>query len=352
MVKKTHANNFDILRLIAAIFVIITHSYALLGLPETDVLYRLTLGTASLSRLGLWIFFIMSGYLVTASALSSTRVTSYIAKRTLRIVPACWVALILAALVLGPIITTVPLGEYFSASQTWAYLKGLSLFRMQYDLPGVFQTNPHVGAVNGSLWTIPYEVTLYGIPALLILVKKYMHVLRYVLFFVWITGAALHSWWSPLVDAVTVPFLQLNLWFICHFGLFFLGGALLYLFKKEVTQTGAALGLCTILWMFSWQYGYAEQITYVVLPYMLMCVAFAPAAQLQSFWNKQKQLADISYGMYIYAFPVQQLIVYYWREQLGVVTLALSAIVLTIPLAILSRTLIEMPALRLKKYVT
>lgn len=348
---ERHANNFDMLRLVAALFVIITHSYALLGLPETDILYRLTQGTFSFSRLGLSVFFVLSGFLVTQSALRSKGVVAYGAKRAIRILPAYSVVVLFAAFVLGPLVTLLPLGEYLAASQTWAYLKTLAVFRVQYDLPGVFLDNPHRGAVNGSLWTIPYEVALYALPLVFFLHKQAARVLRWPLVAAWLVGAAVHGWWSPVLWGVPLPVLHLNAWFVLHFGLFFIGGMVLALFNAQGRiRRWMALGAVLLLTL-SFFTEAATELSYLLLPVVLLWVAYVPWKWGQRQWQRFREYGDISYGMYLYAFPVQQILVLYLGHLLTVPRLALVSMVCTIPFAVASRKWIEMPALTLKHKV-
>src|SRR6185312_1579601 len=147
---KRDSNIFDALRFFAAALVIFSHSYALAGYPEPQ------LQGISLGALGVRIFFILSGVLITASWVSHPRFTAYIGKRLLRIWPAMAFIIVLMTFAIGPLFTIFPLHAYFTNNQTYAYLNGLTIFGLHLDLPGVFTSNP-AGGVNGSLWTLPYE---------------------------------------------------------------------------------------------------------------------------------------------------------------------------------------------------
>jgi hypothetical protein len=137
-------NNFDLLRLLAAWFVLFSHCYPLTGQPVLDPFARHT-GIDTLGGIGVSIFFVLSGYLVTNSLERSSSVYSFARKRAFRIFPALAVLTVYCAFWLGPIITTLPLETYLKHPQTVAYLWNISAWKIQYALPGVFATNPLPG---------------------------------------------------------------------------------------------------------------------------------------------------------------------------------------------------------------
>jgi peptidoglycan/LPS O-acetylase OafA/YrhL len=339
-------NNFDQLRLVAAFFVIITHSYALLGLPENDILYRLTRGTVSFSRLGLWIFFVISGYLITASASRSSSVWVYVKKRLLRIVPGFFAVILFCAFIVGAIFTSYSVAEYISNPITWDYLKGMAFFRLQYNLPGVFVSNPYPGAVNGSLWTIPYEVLLYTLPIAGVVISKYVkkQVFKSMLLVLWILAIVATKQISPILWDYTIPVFLLNAWHLYNFGIFFVGGMLVWLYKDMIPMT---LGVCVslaVVWVASFFTSLAGMISYLCVPYIILFLAQKPVITFQ----KIQQIPDISYGLYLYAFPVQQILALYVKPSTSVGFFAVLSLCVTIPFAWASWKYIEEPFLRLK----
>ena len=128
-------NNFDALRLFGALCVLISHQYALSGLSEPRFMTFQTLG-----GLGVYVFFILSGYLVSQSWASDSCVWRFCARRMLRIWPALAVVIAVSALLVGPLLTNQNLIEYYSSPLTAAYFRGL-YFYIQYDLPLVFPDN-------------------------------------------------------------------------------------------------------------------------------------------------------------------------------------------------------------------
>ena len=171
-------NNFDSVRLIAAAAVIYGHAHPLTQTPD-----RVFWGN-SVESFAVKVFFVISGFLITASWLSDPSPFRYFAKRALRIFPALAVVVAVSALVLGPLVTTLPLSSYFASPQVPAYFSNIAL-RPVYYLPGVFDRLPYPGAVNGSLWSLPAEFAMYLLLPLLC-----------------VLGAKLRFRWVPAVATV------------------------------------------------------------------------------------------------------------------------------------------------------
>ena len=152
-------NSFDVLRLSAALLVLVGHAYALLHWSAPRLLDQ------SIHRIGLYVFFFISGYLIAASWRAQPGLVAFAIKRVLRIMPALVVVVVATALILGPLVTSDP--GYLQRPQTWVYLVRNALLLTGGDLPGVFLDNPQAGSVNGSLWTLPIEALLYTLTPLL-----------------------------------------------------------------------------------------------------------------------------------------------------------------------------------------
>ena len=152
----TRKNNFDIIRFLASLMVVWFHSYPLtLGITGgTDQLAFLTGGQVTFGGLAVMIFFIISGFLITMSYDRSNDLTKFTKARILRIFPGVIFVVLLSTFVLGPLVTNIELKEYLTNFQTYKYLLAMSLYKMQYALPGVFETNVYQISVNGSLWTL------------------------------------------------------------------------------------------------------------------------------------------------------------------------------------------------------
>lgn len=150
-----HANSFDFMRLAGSLLVLYSHGFAVAGLPEPVIGAFCSFGS-----LGVFIFFAISGYLVSTSWLSDSNLLRFAVRRSLRIIPGLAVVILLSTFVLGPIVTTLPIATYLGHPTTYRYLENIALY-VNYTLPGCFEHVPLANAVNGSLWSLPPEVLVY-----------------------------------------------------------------------------------------------------------------------------------------------------------------------------------------------
>lgn len=299
---KRDNNNLDIFRLLAAALVIYGHAYAIAPQEgRSDVFARL-LGYDYSGSLAVKLFFFLSGLVVTNSLLHKRDVAQFVIARFFRIWPALLVVTALCALVLGPLVTALPLADYWGDPQTWRYVTGNLRLSPQYALPGVFANNPHAHAVNGSLWTIVLEVGAYL--ALLAL---------------FLVGALRSRWLALAIVALVLldPLLGNRLlftWRTPHAGVdllapCFAAGALLALWQERVVVgLREAAGLVLLFCLFR-----ASSYAY----YFLYAALFASTLYLagQPWLVRLRLRSDVSYGVYLWGFPVQQTLQYLWPEQ-------------------------------------
>lgn len=331
MLRNAHSNNFDFLRLLAAYMVLFSHQFAVTGQAEPDISFQ------KLGRIGVLIFFSISGYLVAQSWKRDPVALRFLARRILRIWPGLIVVVLISALLLGPIVSTLSVKDYFLSSQTWDYLRILQTLTTRMPLPGVFTDNPKLN-VNVSLWTLQYEFRWY----LVLLVLGLIGLLRYrsLLLIGFIAFAvfvfAIHD---PQHHYHRSPNLPL--------GAFFLYGVCLNYFRDFWSARPklilSVLGLMSAI-LIAFDYQYAA--LFLVLPALV--VFFGSAST--PFICRAGRFGDFSYGIYIYGYPVQQTVIMLTGNHLSMwVTLAISTSI-TVTLAFLSWHLIERPALRLKHY--
>lgn len=256
-------------------------------------------------------FFALSGFLVTASALRLP-LREYILNRSFRIIPALAVDIFFFALVLGPIITTVSLGAYFSDPKFWLYF-GNILGWVHYQLPGVFLDNPLSNVVNGALWTVPYEMLCYVVMSLMIWlgwISQWRLVLLSVLVITG-TAAALHLLGFQ-TGVASVDKLVNFMFFTKGASLVpcFLAGSAIYLMRDFVPFDGriaaaviAMLVAVGLLAPGNW-FGNPLWIAGSVLPFSYLVVWFGlcDLPKLPLF-----DRGDYSYGVYLYHFPILQL---------------------------------------------
>lgn len=334
-----HKNNFDFLRLVFSIFVIITHSYALTGLPEEDILYNNTEGQLSLSSLGVSGFFVISGYLIYQSLQRSTNIAEYFWKRFLRLFPALVVVLFLSIFLLSAVYEGSE--NYWTQKSVWTYFpKNISLYFIQFTISGVFENNPFPGMINGSLWTIAYEFTCYCLLGLLIFIptnfKKNILIVIFSLFLVIrLVGG----------DHLEKYNFVLNAQNFIHLTLLFLGGALIAEFNTilQIQKKSFLVILSIAILVIICGLGVYSIFQYIVLPFVII----SSGLQSTRFINGlTKKIGDLSYGIYIYAFPVQQTLVYYFKPHLF--ELMIYTTLITCTMGFLSWHLIEKRCLKLK----
>lgn len=322
------ANNFDGLRLAAAFGVLASHSFAVSGADEPKV------GADTLGTISVLVFFTISGFLIAQSWLRGPRVVSFAAKRALRIMPALIGVLVLTALVLGPLLTTLAPVDYFSNAETWRYIFDNARFATEYDLPGVFAGNPISGVVNGSLWTLPAEMHAYVMVALLGLAGALR---SRVLATVVLAGICL----APLV--VIDPFDRLlgDPYLIRAFAL----GTLLLLYRDVIPWRGWIAAVGVVVWVAGAQVDptAGRWLAVAAIAYATIFVAYRTPLTL----GRLTAHGDVSYGFYLYAYPVQQTIVFAWSDIPPLAMIALAAPI-TYLFAAASWHLIERPALGLK----
>ncbi len=343
MPATDHHNNLTALRWFAAGLVLYGHAFVFLGLPEPLFLQWVPMGP-----LGVYIFFAISGYLVAQSWERDPHVLRFLAKRALRIFPGLAVCTLLSVLVLGPLLTTLDAGTYWRNEHTRGYLTNMALY-ITYHLPGVFANNRLPHAVNGSLWSLPVEFFMYLLLAFLGLLAAAFKAVSHrllawtlgVLAMVFMLLAAL--WAGTTTEALVIYRTDLRQVPMC--GVYFLVGASLFCFKLNKYFTLSNVLLALVLWLcLGVQPHWFAMAAWVVLPFVVL--AFGLARQP---WLVRMHARDYSYGIYIYAFPVQQTLVSFWPE-MALPAYLLSTLVITVALAALSWHFVEKPALKLKPF--
>jgi peptidoglycan/LPS O-acetylase OafA/YrhL len=269
-------------------------------------------------------------------------------KRALRILPALAVCLLVSAYVLGAAATTLPLHAYLESSQPLTYAVrnlvavagGGLVSEPTYTLPGVFAHNPHGASINGSLWTLPIEVQAYYMVAFLGCLSLTRRALPAVAAAgLLVLAAPAQAYGMPVVGHVLAgrpEAVQL----LALFGV----SALLYLHRERIPlrlDVGALLAAALLLTLDT---SLEKVVTSLTLPYLILLAAYRlpPAVQ------RLTRHGDISYGLYLLAFPIQQTILLLSPGRLSPYALFAIALPLTIAFATLSWRLIERPALRLK----
>lgn len=315
--------------MIAALAVMVTHSFAL---PTGDFSAQPFYSRIPLGAMAVDVFFVTSGFLVTASLIRRP-LAEFVIARVLRIYPALIVMCIATVMILGPVLTNS--SNYWGAD-AWRYLwrNALIMPGSPSTLPGVFSSNP-THAVNGSLWTLPYEIRMYAALAVLGFAFSWASYRRTsITIAALILAASALTFWMVRADAL-----------LAHLGWMFFAGAVLQLFSVKLNGW-IAVGLLAALLVaaidaMAFRYVYA-----ITLPYIVIAAAEIPKGPILAY-NK---LGDYSYGTYIYAFPVAQTVIALAPAPSPALVLLTSAGT-TLPLSMLSWHLIEKRALGSKTSV-
>lgn len=332
--RSATLEHYDLLRVVAALLVFAGHQQALQGLPEPAFL-----GTMSWGGIGVAIFFSLSGYLVTESWRRDPHLFRYLQRRALRLLPGLAGVVLLTVFVLGPLLTTLPVGDYLRQQQTWEYLLNLVL-NIRFALPGVFTELPAAQVMNGSLWTLPMEVGCYVLLALFLL----WFPRRWGGAAVWVL--ALGLWATDVLMPIDVQWVgyATNWRIALHFGVYFFIGAALRLAPPPRFAPVPLAMLAAVLLMFTANSALGYALSSLCVP--LCVIGIARISATPSRWLTRH--GDLSYGLYLYAFPLQQCVIasglVAWNAQLGFAV----ALLATALAALLSWRYIEAPALRWK----
>ena len=333
------ANNFDFVRVVAALCVLVSHQFALNGLREPELLHIHSLG-----GIGVLVFFSISGYLVAQSWKADPHPLRFAARRLLRIWPGLALAVVLCAVVLGPLVSSLGLVDYFRHPFLSDYFRNLR-FDLRDELPLRFEGNALPTAVNGSLWTIPMELKCYAVLAVLGVAGLLRS--RWIIAVLTLVVLTTYAVAQPRGDWL-MEFLQPTVeqrWLL-EFGLFFFAGVVLFLFGSFATKRRASwcVAACWALAALAMIARRPLLALWLVLPATVLAFGRSSLPYLR----RAGRFGDVSYGLYIYAFPVQQTMIWLYKDKLpwGVV-LALT-VMSTFALAFASWHLVEKRALRLK----
>lgn len=353
------SRGFDYMRIALAVAVVAWHSWGLTH--GRDGIREALLGPAGFVVSAILpAFFALSGYLVTMSLFRSATIGKYVMLRVVRIAPALGVEICLSALLLGPIVTTVALSAYFSDHLFFKYFLNL-VGLVQYQLPGVFETNPYPGVVNGSLWTLPYELEVYVyLVAFAFLGAKskrwiFLIGLGAVLFAVMFIPIAdrgsivvvlkqlLSS--SPGVD----PNLQADARIVNAnpaqlVVVSFLAGAAIFAYRDRLPYDGR-LALLAFLATPALFLSPAYHLAALPIAYLTVWLGLTNPG---SSWIVSK--GDYSYGVYLYSFPVQQVVAMQMGERPDYLLHLALSLAITCGFAIFSWHAVEKPFQKVKRY--
>jgi peptidoglycan/LPS O-acetylase OafA/YrhL len=322
-------NNFNLLRMVAATAVLVSHAYPVsLGEHATEPLVP-TLHF-SLGTLAVLTFFAISGFFISQSLDRRKSLIDFAAARVLRVYPGLLVMLLITALIIGPVFTAMPLAAYFTDSDTALYVvRNLALKWLQDDLPGVFHHNPYPAVINGSLWSLFYEVCCYGLVVAIGVSGVAARHTRFAAFL----GVYLVLYVSyKLIDVRTHALLEDS-----HLlTLPFVAGMAFYQFREYMPLNATLAVSCAGAALLAHHTSWFHEVFVLSWTYFIFYLGYLRSGPLTMY----NRLGDYSYGLYIYAFPCEQIAAALWR---GISPIQLIAVSLpaTFCCAILSWHLLE-----------
>jgi peptidoglycan/LPS O-acetylase OafA/YrhL len=355
--RDTRENNLPMLRMLLALAVVVTHAHVVLkgevwGEDPLAVLTndQITAGTAAVAG-----FFILSGYLVTQSWDLGRGFLDYMRKRLVRIYPGYLVAAGLGFLVIGPLGTAgagAPLGEWgrYFGEVDWgqALLQWVTLGEPY--LGNTFVTEPIAGCINASLWSIRHEFACYLLVPLLGatgLLASRAGLLRLFAGVYGLYAAQEFLKWQVIPTGVLGGWFNEGMLLMLLSN--FLAGVVVYRWRDRILRSRTLFLGCVALLLgaMQWWRGFGWLMP-TVGAYLLFYVAFSRSVSTHALYERWIK-DDLSYGLYLYHWPVQMLLVRFLAPWLDFWSLFGASLVFSLVLARLSWRWIESPALRWKK---
>lgn len=328
-------DNFLLLRLIAASLVIYGHGAGFTHAASAPDIF-LWLGDEDSGGIAVEMFFVASGFMIAGSYLRRQHLLDFLWARVIRIYPAYIFCLLGVAYVLGAIYTELPLASYLRSHDVAHYVSRNAQLSpgMIWTLPGVFEHNPKTDVVNGSIWTLPAEVRMYLWAALLgalgILARRSWCNIAIAVLFAW-----------GILQPAPIPMIKVDAY--RHLAAYFAFGVFCYVNRDRVPVGWPVAALCALLaWLLH---------TTAVYPFAfgLALTAFVFAFAYNTPWYGFNRFGDYSYGLYLWGFPLQQVVAHHF-PQAGRLQDAMLAWLGAMALAMVSWHLVEEPCLRLKRF--
>lgn len=331
-----NSNCFDFIRYIFTISVIIAHFCELSNTKEFWFISSTT---------GVKAFFIMSGFLIFYSYIKKQDLKYYIQKRVRRILPP-YIAVIVLFTIIGIFITELNWKDYITNKDTYKYLiANLSFLNfIQPTLPGVFESNP-ITAVNGSLWTMKVEVMFYvSAPIILYLLKKYKKIFIITSIFLF---ALLYNFCFTILYEQTNNeiYLLIRKQIGSQLIYFYSGTFILLYFDKFIKYLKYFFPIAIIIFFYQ-----DSNVVFSVLEPLSFATILIGAAYHIKYLNIFRKYDNVSYGMYLYHYPIIQTIVYYDIQKINIYLAFFLSLILIILVSILSWKFLEKPIIQNKLF--
>lgn len=335
-------NNLNLIRFCAATMVLIAHSFTVVTGDATQEPFTSSI-QKSIGSIAVDIFFFISGMLITNSLVRNTDYVQYAISRIMRIFPALLVANLLTILILGATFTSGSMVQYLGEGSWLTYLiKNSSLFfGIQYHLSDLFESVPYAGVINGSLWTLPYELKMYLSIALIFAVSSLVRFFTNEIVLLSLVALIAAISFFYLAADIFLPDEIVPYWKGGRLVFMFFLGALIFLCSEKVLLSGRIFFVSIFILLVSMASPDFFLITYlIVAPYIILYLSYVPKGRVREF----NRVGDFSYGLYIYAFPIQQTLIFL-RPETSISGMIFTAFFVTLGLSVLSWYFVEKPSL-------
>lgn len=333
---EARRNNFHLCRMIGALFIVFAHSIEISGMEsyylEHDPEFRNAL--VLMGKNALRLFFLFSGIMVAMSLDKRASLCAYAAARVMRIAPPLLLFSAVMVFLIGPLMTSLSVPDYFSRLDTWLFLPKASSGLFVPDLPGMFETVPWATAINPSLWTLLYEILCY-VALALVSVAGWLSPRRLPL-----TLAAITAVYFGVTFGTDLR-LIIPVDAVAGFGISFTIGVALYHYRRWIPLSlwlVVLLGGLTVLVRGTL---WAELASILACGAAALWLALVPKGWILGYGR----VGELSYAAYIWHWPIGQILISLWPGLLWPQLFPLMVLI-TLPVAFLSWTLVELPALR------
>lgn len=329
-------NNFNLCRMAGALFIVFGHAMLIAGVDRYYntrdpflVSVLVFVGNAVLR-----LFFVFSGFMVAMSLDRRNSLCAYAAARMMRILPPLLLVSAVLAFIVGPLVTSLPTAAYFTRGETWAYLPlaGSGLFVP--DLPGVFEAVPRPTRIDPPLWTLLYEIICYVALAILAAIGGLS---RTRLPWVLLVAAVAYLGIALATDLRQIEFYDA----MTGFGSSFLIGVAIYHYRSHIPLALWPVALLGALTVLSRGTPWIEPASTLALATLGLWVALVPKGRILAY----NRVGELSYALYIWHWPVGQVLVSLWPGLSGSALFTLMVLI-TVPITLLSWMIVELPALR------
>lgn len=296
--SKGRDNNLGLIKMVAAFAVIYSHCFALcLGPDAASYLSVFTAGHLSPGGIAVGLFFLFGGFYIAKSCESHPKAGDFFSLRLIRILPPLVLVVVLCVFIVGPCFTSIPVLDYFRESGTYAYLLNAVMI-LQHPLPGVFESNPYSSVINGPLWTLPVEFVCYILCYIFFRITRFDKKRAFVLSLP--CAMAIVCWFVFAGDYQLSVVRAVVLFYI---------GVLLWIYREKIVINDV-LGIASFV-LFGILVAFKADLLAMLFPFVYAMLWLTYTDRLLPI-SRALSKYEVSYGVYLWGWPVQQMLISLW----------------------------------------